>query len=243
MGWRRFLGDYYDSISFFLSGMNFEPPRPPPKRPPPLLRKEVLPVPIDFRFAGGTLGPVIEIDGLFEQIAFFAAARGFFEELVARIEDDVGFSNAVLVHLADLGRIDRVVLAVGVVFVRDLIDHERFDEFADAFAAVGIAIQRMGEIIPLRRAPVRRSVRPGDAHSPCVRRVPVKGERRRRDDGYSLGAWCGRVWHSFELAADLWEQVAIASIDGRPIEIELTKMTLLPARANCFIRCFFECGW
>src|SRR5690349_469633 len=30
---------------------------------------------------------------------------------------------------------------------------------------------------------------------------------------------------------------------GRPIEIELTKITLLPARANWRIRWAFECGW
>jgi hypothetical protein len=30
--------------------------------------------------------------------------------------------------------------------------------------------------------------------------------------------------------------------DASPIEIELTKMTLFPARANLFIKWFFECG-
>jgi hypothetical protein len=31
--------------------------------------------------------------------------------------------------------------------------------------------------------------------------------------------------------------------DASPIEIELTKMTRFPARANRFIKWFFECGW
>src|SRR5712691_11630830 len=31
--------------------------------------------------------------------------------------------------------------------------------------------------------------------------------------------------------------------EARPIEIELTKMTLFPARAKRRIRWFFECGW
>jgi hypothetical protein len=30
---------------------------------------------------------------------------------------------------------------------------------------------------------------------------------------------------------------------GSPIEIEFTKMTRFPARANRRIRWFFECGW
>ena len=30
---------------------------------------------------------------------------------------------------------------------------------------------------------------------------------------------------------------------GRPIEIELTKMTRLPALAKRRIRWYFECGW
>ena len=31
--------------------------------------------------------------------------------------------------------------------------------------------------------------------------------------------------------------------DAKPIEIEFTKMTLFPARANLRIKWFFECGW
>src|SRR4051812_29780928 len=110
------------------------------------------------------------------------------------------------------------------------------------FAAVGMAIQRIGDDIPLRRA--RRPICETRRRSFTFRAaaLPWKGSVGGETTVIPSGVVRVSFAYDFNLRPIFGRRSRFFS-DGRPIEIELTKITLLPARANCFIRCVFECGW
>src|SRR5919112_3806482 len=75
--------------------------------------------------------PVLEVHGLLQKVGALAPARRLFQQLAARVEDDVGALYRVLVHAPYGGGVGRVVHRVLVVLVRDLVDDERLVEAAD----------------------------------------------------------------------------------------------------------------
>src|SRR6266478_4020050 len=109
-------------------------------------------------------------------------------------------------------------------------------------AAVGIAIQRIGRARPRRRASRPICIRSRLRLAARAARAPKNGmtagettvtpsgvERARRAYERSFRAMRG--------SKSLFERF------GRPIEIELTKSTRLPALAKRRIKWYFEWGW
>src|SRR5882762_11925421 len=109
-------------------------------------------------------------------------------------------------------------------------------------AAVGIAIQRIGRARPPRRASRPFCMASKLRFAARAARLPKNGmtagettvtpsevERAKRAYERSFRAMRGNK--------SLFERF------GRPIEIEFTKSTRLPALAKRRIKWYFECGW
>ena len=76
----------------------------------------------------------------------------------------------------------------------------------------------------------------------CGRSAAEERNDRRRNHGDAFFGRAREFCIALQLPFDARQQIFVF-IGARPIEIELTKITLLPARANRRIRWFLECGW
>src|SRR6476620_385598 len=109
-------------------------------------------------------------------------------------------------------------------------------------AAVGIAIHRIGPVSPPRRARfpicIARSLR----FNARATRLPKNGITAGETTVTPSGV--GRARRAYDRSLrTIRGTKSLFERPGKPIEIEFTKITRLPALAKRRIKWYFECGW
>src|SRR6185295_8342122 len=109
-------------------------------------------------------------------------------------------------------------------------------------AAVGIAIQRIGRVRPPRRASFPICTVSNLRFAARARRVPKNGITAGETTVTPSGV--GRARRAYERSLRIMRgSRSLLERLGKPIEIEFTKITRLPALAKRRIKWYLECGW